>query len=82
MSLRTGLAAVQNVVFRPSAGRQLAFRGQDVSGTRGIYLVDRDGSNLVRLGLDPGFETDDYYSQNSDYYFAAMLHFLQQTLKP
>lgn len=70
-TIQTGLAVAWNPIFRPPDGRQLTFAGEDASGTRGIYLVDRDGANLRRLELDPGFETDQYYAENRPYYFDA-----------
>ncbi len=35
----------------------------------GIYQIARDGSDLVRLELDPGFQTDHNYDGNAQYYF-------------
>jgi hypothetical protein len=68
-TIQTELTYAWNAVFRPSDGRQLAFAGMDAFGRKGIYLVDRDGANLTRLELDPGFEADDYYGENREYYF-------------
>ena len=67
----TGLPIAENPVFRPSDGQQMTFRGQATDGTWGIYLIARDGTNMQRLALDPGFETDDHYAENRDYYFFA-----------
>jgi Tol biopolymer transport system component len=69
--LHTGLAIVENPIWRPVDGRQLTFRGKDTTGTWGIYVMDRDGSDLVHLALDPGFQTDEYYDLNSDYYLQS-----------
>lgn len=65
----TGLAETEAVVFRPPDGRQLTFRGKDLDGTWGLYVIDRDGTGLTRLALDKGFQGDPYYPENSDYYF-------------
>ncbi|HTK44995.1 MAG TPA: hypothetical protein VL749_06570, partial [Patescibacteria group bacterium] len=65
----TGLEAVEAGTFRPTDGAQVSFRGRDARGTWGFYLANRDGSGLVRLELDPGFEADQYYAENSTYYF-------------
>ncbi len=69
--IKTGLNAADNPVFRPSDGQQLAFRGLARDGTQGIYLIGRDGSNMERLDLDPGFASDPSYSENIDAYFHA-----------
>lgn len=69
--IRTGLLGAWNPVFRPAGGGQMAFRGQATDLTWGIYLIDRDGANLRRLELDPGFEADDSYATNRDYYFES-----------
>jgi hypothetical protein len=65
----TGLVATNGVVWRPSDGAQLAFRGRDSTLTWGLYLINRDGTGLKRLELDPGFESDPYYAENWDAYF-------------
>jgi Tol biopolymer transport system component len=65
----TGLPTVRNPIFRPTTGDQLTFEGWDEAGDRGIYLVNRDGTGLVRLELDPGFQDDRYYPENHDFYF-------------
>jgi Tol biopolymer transport system component len=67
----TDLAVAENPVWRPIDGRQLAFRGQDMNGTWGLYLMDRDGSNITHLDLDAGFRLDEFYTINSDYYFQS-----------
>ena len=67
--LSTGLTAAINPIFRPSDGNQILFRGQATDGTWGLYLMGRDGSNLQRLALDPGFQSDPTYAQNRDNYF-------------
>lgn len=67
--IQTGLAAAVNPIFRPPDGRQLTFRGRGTDAVWGIYVIDRDGMNLQRLDLDPGFQSDPYYAQNMDYYF-------------
>jgi WD40-like Beta Propeller Repeat len=67
--LNTGLASIQNVVWRPSNGDDLTLRAQDTNGQWGIYLIGREGDGLRRLDLDPGFASDAYYQTNADYYF-------------
>lgn len=67
--IKTGLNAADNPIFRPSDGGQVAFRGMSTDGTWGIYMIDRDGANMQRLDLDPGFATDPEYAVNSDNYF-------------
>ena len=69
--VHTGLAVAENPVWRPIDGRQLAFRGQDTTGTHGIYLMDRSGTAPVHLDLDTGFKDDPYYGENADYYFQS-----------
>lgn len=64
----TGLEAVEAGAFRPTAGTEISFRGR-YADVWGWYLANRDGSNLVRLNLDPGFQDDPYYSENSPFYF-------------
>jgi hypothetical protein len=67
--IQTGLAVAENPIFRPPDGRQLTFRGQGADAVWGIYVIDRDGADLQRLDLDPGFGSDAYYDVNKDYYF-------------
>lgn len=67
--LTTGLTAALDPIFRPTEGNQLLFRGQATDGTWGLYLMGRDGTNLTRLELDPGFKDDPDYSENSNDYF-------------
>ncbi len=67
----TGLTAAEAPVWRPSDGRQLAFRGKDATGTWGIYLMNRSGTTPLHLDLDPGFKADPYYGENFDYYFQS-----------
>ncbi len=67
--IKTGLQVAENPIFRPSDGQQMTFRGQAADGTWGIYLIGRDGTNMQRLDLDPGFTTDAFYAENSDFYF-------------
>lgn len=69
--IRTGLMVAENMVFRPSDGQQMTFRGQAGDGTWGLYLINQDGSNMLRLDLDPGFQDDAFYAENSDYYFGS-----------
>ncbi len=69
IDIQTGLSAAENATFRPSDGKQMTFRGQATDGTWGIYLIGRDGSDMQRLDLDPGFATDEFYDINRDYYF-------------
>ena len=67
----TGLLVAQNPIFRPSDGLQMTFRGKAADGTWGLYVIGRDGSNMQRLDLDPGFANDPDYTSadNRDYYF-------------
>jgi hypothetical protein len=65
----TGLEIVEAGAFRPTTGAQISFRGSDGAGNWGFYLANRDGSDMVRLELDPGFVSDPYYSENSPFYF-------------
>lgn len=66
----SGLAAVQNLIWRPPDGAQLTLRGRDAKTTQwGIYLIDRDGTGLQRLDLDRGFQDDPTYDDDWDYYF-------------
>ena len=67
--LTTGLSQSLNPMFRPPNGDQILIRGQATDGPWGFYLMASDGSNLQRLALDPGFETDPAYQQNRDNYF-------------
>jgi len=67
--IQTGLAVAENPIFRPPDGRQLTFRGRGADAVWGIYVVDRDGADLRRLELDPGFASDPYYAENMDFYF-------------
>jgi Tol biopolymer transport system component len=67
----TGLAAVEGVIWRPVDGGQLTFRGKEAVGPWGFYVMDRTGGTPRRLGLDPGFEADAFYPENSDYYFVG-----------
>jgi WD40 repeat protein len=67
--IETGLALVEAATFRPPDGAAITFKGRDADGVMGIYQVARDGSGLVRLELDPGFQTDDNYVGDSEYYF-------------
>jgi hypothetical protein len=68
-TIETGLAEVVNMAFRPTSGAQLSFRGKDANGDWGHYLINRDGSGLVPLALDPGFRTDPTYGIDREYYF-------------
>lgn len=68
-TIQTGLAQVENMTFRPTSGIQLSFRGKDASGDWGHYLINRDGTGLVALALDPGFKTDPAYAVDREYYF-------------
>jgi hypothetical protein len=84
----TGLALVEGATFRPPDGAAITFKGRDADGVTGIYQIARDGSGLVRLELDPGFQADPNYAGDSEYYFSdpvwdptgAML--LYHTLEP
>jgi len=65
---------IDQPVFRPASGSQIAFLGRDAEHHPGIYLVNRDGSGLTLLRLDPGHETDPLYESDKDgcCYFAGM----------
>jgi hypothetical protein len=66
----SGLAYIQKLAWRPPDGAQLAMRGRDAVTTQwGIYLINRDGTGLQRLNLDPGYESDPTYDQDSWSYF-------------
>ncbi len=69
--IQTGLAKVDGPIFRPPDGASLTFRGQATDGGDwGIYVVRRDGTELHRLDLDPGFQNDaNYRPVNWAYYF-------------
>jgi len=68
-TIDTGLPKIEGPIFRPPSGAQLTFRGVDGAGDQGIYLVNVDGSGLVRLDLDAGFQADGFYDVNRAYYF-------------
>ena len=68
-TIETGLVEAVNATFRPIAGAQLSFRGKDANGDWGHYLIDRDGSGMVHLALDPGFEDTPFYAPDRDFYF-------------
>jgi hypothetical protein len=53
-STRVGDASAMSPTFRPPDGRQLLFRGQDltVAGGWSFYLADVDGGDPVRLDLE------------------------------
>jgi Tol biopolymer transport system component len=70
-NIDTGLVAAEATIWRPLDGGQLAFRGRDTTGTWGIYLMDGSGSAPIHLDLDPGFEADQSYAENSQYYFQS-----------
>jgi Tol biopolymer transport system component len=63
---------IEQPTFRPTTGSQLAFIGTTMSGERTMYLVNRDGSDLRQLALDPGFKDDAGYNDNAQYYFWTM----------
>ena len=67
--IETDLDLIDRPMFRPPDGAVITFKGRAASGEMGIYQVARDGSGLVRLALDPGFQDDDYYGVNTEYYF-------------
>jgi Tol biopolymer transport system component len=60
---------VQVPMHRPNHPDQISFLGKDDEGTRGIFLVGRDGRDPRRLDLDPGFQSDPHYLGDHDYYF-------------
>ena len=68
-TIETGLAVVENMTFRPTSGAQLSFRGKDANGDWGHYVINRDGTGMVALALDPGFRTDPAYRADRQYYF-------------
>ena len=45
------------------------FRGKGGNGETALYLVDRDGGNLARLGLDPGLQAAGFPSAFDVTYF-------------
>ena len=68
----TGLLAVDNVLWRPPDGAQLTLRGRDSSRRPGASsTIERDGTGLRRLDLDPGFKSDPTYNVDADYYFLS-----------
>ena len=72
IELASGLAAVQNFIWRPPNGDQLTIRGRDTTTLEwGIYLLNRDGTGLKRLELDPDYESDPFYAENRDEYFQS-----------
>jgi Tol biopolymer transport system component len=62
---------IDSVAWRPPDGTQLVVRGRETGagGPMVLHLVNRDGSGLTRLDLDPTFDSDANYSSNVDYYF-------------
>jgi hypothetical protein len=64
-----GLVNVDFPQFRPPAGGQITFRALDAQNDFGFYIVNRDGSGLRQLRLDAGFQQDDYYDENREFYF-------------
>jgi dipeptidyl aminopeptidase/acylaminoacyl peptidase len=70
-SFDTGID-LEQAWWRPSAGSQLALLGTEPDGTRGIWLINRDGTGLQRLDLDPGFQSDPFYKGAEQYYFWTM----------
>lgn len=60
---------VQVPMHRPNHPDQISFLGKDAEGTRGIFLVGRDGRDPRRLDLDPGFQSDENYLADHDSYF-------------
>lgn len=60
---------LEQAYFLAPSGSRLGLRAVDPSGTRGLYLVNRDGTGLVRLELDPGYETDPDYAAQKGFYF-------------
>lgn len=60
---------VQVPMHRPNHPDQISFLGKEADGTRGFYLVGRDGRDPRRLDLDPGFRSDQQYLVDHDYYF-------------
>lgn len=67
--LETGLQRVERPIFRPPDGATLTFRGTANGTDWGLYQMHRDGSDLVKLELDPGFLEDQFYGENAPYYF-------------
>ena len=67
--IKTGLVAAEDPLFRPMDGGQILFRGKAANGAWGLYVMNRDGTNLRLLELDPGLAADDGYAEGADYYF-------------
>ena len=66
----SGLAAVDNLIWRPPDGAQLTMRGRDAKTTQwGIFQLDRDGTGLQQLDLDPGYRSDPTYATDWFSYF-------------
>jgi Tol biopolymer transport system component len=60
---------VQVPMHRPNHPDQISFLGKDADGTRGFFLVGRDGRDPRRLDLDAGFRSDQHYVEDQDFYF-------------
>jgi hypothetical protein len=60
---------IQVPIHRPTHPDQILLRGKDTAGDWGLFLVGRDGKDARRLDLDQGFQNDDHYDQDRDYYF-------------
>jgi hypothetical protein len=56
-------------MHRPGHPDQISFLGKDAEGTRGFFLVGRDGRDPRRMDLDAGFQSDENYLVNHDSYF-------------
>jgi Tol biopolymer transport system component len=64
---------VDAVAWRPPDGAQLVVRAKNAARVEPLVLslVNRDGTGLTALDLDPGYTRDAYYSLNIAYYFMS-----------
>lgn len=60
---------LEQAYFLAPSGSRIGLLAVDSTGTRGIYLVNRDGTRLTRLDLDRGFESDTGFATHRDLYF-------------
>lgn len=61
--------ALEQAYFLAPNGARLGLLAVDSSGSRGIYIVNRDGTGLKQLALDPGYVSDPDYAKHQDLYF-------------
>lgn len=64
--------SLQDPIFRPGHATQVAFIGTAATGDRAIFLINRDGTGLTPLQLDPGYKDAPLYSQDRQWYFWSM----------